>query len=124
MDRVLVGIITLYREFPVTGSRVSLTTYSMILDRNPDEQPEASDYLVTLLRDPTASHLLETMVSRCPDPAFTILWTTYFVGKLARLATHPVANFVVAKAAERLNAAQLQAALGELENSWNKVIGM
>ncbi|KAG0698851.1 armadillo-type protein [Suillus ampliporus] len=104
MDRVLVGIITLYH-------------------RNPDEQPEVSDYIVTLLRDPTSSHLLETMVSRCPDPAFTILWTTYFQGKLARLATHPVANFVVAKAAERLNPAQLKAALDELDTSWNKVIG-
>ncbi|KAG1739843.1 armadillo-type protein [Suillus paluster] len=92
-------------------------------DENCDEEPEASDYLVTLLRDPTSSHLLETMVSRCPDPAFTILWTTYFQGKLARLATHPVANFVVAKAAERLNPAQLEAALDELNTSWNKVIG-
>ncbi|KAG2148028.1 armadillo-type protein [Suillus clintonianus] len=103
MDRVLVGIITLCH-------------------RNPDEQLEASDYLVTLLRDPTSSHLLETMVSRCPDPAFTVLWATYFRGKLARLATHPVANFVVAKAAERLNPAQLKVALEELESSWSKVI--
>lgn len=104
MDHVLVGIIT-------------------HCHRNPDEQLEASDYLVTLLRDPTSSHLLETMVSRCPDPAFTILWATYFRGKLARLATHPVANFVVAKAAERLNPTQLKGALEELESSWNKVIG-
>ncbi|KAG1803393.1 armadillo-type protein [Suillus subaureus] len=104
MDHVLVGIIT-------------------ICYRDPDEQLEASDYLVTLLRDPTSSHLLETMVSRCPDPAFTILWATYFRGKLARLATHPVANFVVAKAADRLNPTQLKGALEELESSWNKVIG-
>jgi nucleolar protein 9 len=104
MDRVMVGIITLCH-------------------RNPDEQLEASDYLVTLLRDPTSSHLLETMVSRCPDSAFTVLWATYFRGKLARLATHPVANFVVAKAAERLNPTQLKDALEELESSWNKVIG-
>ncbi|KAG1780420.1 armadillo-type protein [Suillus placidus] len=104
MDHVLVGIIT-------------------ICHRNPDEQLEASDYLVTLLRDPTSSHLLETMVSRCPDPAFTILWATYFRGKLARLVTHPVANFVVAKAVERLNPTQLKGALEELESSWNKVIG-
>ncbi|KAG2053480.1 ARM repeat-containing protein [Suillus hirtellus] len=104
MDHVLVGIITLCH-------------------RKSDEQPEASDYLVTLLRDPTSSHLLETMVSRCPDPAFTILWATYFQGKLTRLATHPVANFVVAKAAERLNPTQLKGALEELESSWNKIIG-
>jgi nucleolar protein 9 len=52
-----------------------------------------------------------------------ILWTIYFRGKLTRLASHPVANFVVAKAAERLNSAQLKAALEELESSWNKLIG-
>jgi nucleolar protein 9 len=63
------------------------------------------------------------MVSRCPNPAFTILWTIYFRGKLTRLASHPVANFVVAKAAERLNSAQLKAALEELESSWTKLIG-
>ena len=124
MDRVMVGTITLCREFRVTTPLVSFIIYCMLLDRNLGEQPEASDYLVTLLRDPTASHLLETIVSRCSDPAFAILWTTYFLGKLARLATHPVANFVVAKAAERFNAAQLKAALEELENSWNKIIGM
>lgn len=107
-----------------TLPRASLFTFCTLLDENSDEQLEASDYLVTLLRDPTASHLLETMVSRCPDPAFNILWMTYFRGKLARLATHPVANFVVAKAAERLNPAQLKAALEELESSWNKIIGM
>ncbi|KAF9246872.1 armadillo-type protein [Melanogaster broomeanus] len=84
MDRVLVGMITAYQEDPHTS-------------------PEASDYLVTLLRDPTSSHLLETLA------------------KLARLALHPVANFVVAKAVERLDSNQLGDALQELESSWSKV---
>lgn len=83
---------------------------------------EASDYLNTLLRDPTSSHLLETIVSRSPDNAFAVLWSTYFQGKLARLALHPVANFVLAKALERVSADQLSAACGELQASWGKMI--
>ncbi|KAF9224354.1 ARM repeat-containing protein [Gyrodon lividus] len=102
VDRVLVGMITAYHE-------------------DPDTLPEASDYLVTLLRDPTSSHLLETLVSRCPGQAFNLLWPTYFRGKLARLAFHPVANFVVAKAVERLDSSQLGDALEELESSWSKM---
>lgn len=83
---------------------------------------EPSDYLNILLRDPTSSHLLETVVSRSPDNGFVVLWSTYFQGKLARLALHPVANFVVAKALERVSADQLAAACGELEGNWSKMI--
>lgn len=85
---------------------------------------EPSDYLNILLRDPTSSHLLETVVSRSPDNGFVVLWSTYFQGKLARLALHPVANFVVAKALERVSADQLAAACGELEGNWSKMISM
>jgi nucleolar protein 9 len=83
---------------------------------------EPSDYLNTLLRDPTSSHLLETIVLRSPDDAFAVLWSTYFRGKLARLAGHPVANFVLAKAMERVSADQLSEACVELEGSWSKMI--
>ncbi|KAF8845591.1 ARM repeat-containing protein [Paxillus ammoniavirescens] len=102
MDRVLVGMITAYHN-------------------DPDISPEASDYLVTLLRDPTSSHLLETLVSRCPGRAFNLIWQTYFRDKLARLAFHPVANFVVAKAVERLDSTQLGDALEELKSSLSKM---
>ncbi|KAI6033881.1 armadillo-type protein [Pisolithus microcarpus] len=103
MDRVLVGM--------VTSSQMATDTL-----------PEPSDFLVTLLRDPTSSHLLETLVSRCPDHVFVQLWSTYFQGKLQRLALHPVANFVVSKAVERLDSNQLKHALEELSSSWNKAI--
>lgn len=83
---------------------------------------EPSDYLNTLLRDPTSSHLLETIVLRSPDDAFAVLWSTYFKEKLGRLAGHPVANFVLAKALERVSADQLSEACTELEGSWNKMI--
>ncbi|KAF5388249.1 hypothetical protein D9615_000027 [Tricholomella constricta] len=103
MDRVTVGIVTACRN-----------------DVNPTVEP--SDYLNTLLRDPTSSHLLETIVSRSPDDVFVILWTTYFKGKLVRLAMHPVANFVLAKALERVSVEQLSEAYTELDGSWSKMI--
>ncbi|KAG6375080.1 hypothetical protein JVT61DRAFT_3865 [Boletus reticuloceps] len=103
MDRVLVGMITTYLEEPTASI-------------------EPSDYVVTLLRDPTSSHLLETLVSRCPEEVFHMLWSTYFDGKLARLALHPVANFVVAKAVERQDSEQLGNTLEELKSSWSKLI--
>lgn len=77
---------------------------------------------MTLLRDPTASHLLETLVCKSPNRVFDIMWQTYFSGKLAKLAIHPVANFVVAKAFERLNAEQLDAALKEVQGVAGKIV--
>lgn len=94
----------------------------LTVDEDSTTSIEPSDYLVTLLRDPTSSHLLETLVSRCPDQVFNILWSTYFEGKVARLALHPVANFVVAKAVERQNSTQLGDTLEELKSSWSKLI--
>jgi nucleolar protein 9 len=91
-------------------------------DEDPAGIPEQSDYLSTLFRDPTSSHLLETVVTRAPDRAFVILWSTYFQGKLARLSAHPVANFVVARAMERVNTSQLESACEELRESWGKII--
>ncbi|KAF6741754.1 armadillo-type protein [Ephemerocybe angulata] len=102
MDRVTAGLISSYK--------------------NGEETPESSDYVGTLLRDPTSSHLLETMVSRSPPKAFDLIWSIYFKGKLARLAAHPVANFVVAKAIERLSQDQLAATSGELDEVWHKMI--
>ena len=83
---------------------------------------EESDYVGTLLRDPNSSRLLEIITTRCPDDAFDALWQTYFKGKLPRLAAHPAANFVVAKAIERLSEDQLSKACDELENTWSRVI--
>ena len=83
--------------------------------------PEPSDYLTTLLRDPTSSHLLETLVSRSPLAVFSTIWSLYFDRNLARLAAHPVANFVVARTIERLDKAQLEDALHRLEDFWGKL---
>ncbi|KAH9831022.1 ARM repeat-containing protein [Rhodofomes roseus] len=98
------------------GSLMDSALVGMIssLKQNPDAEHEPSDYLNTLLRDPTASHLLETLARRAPTPVFAVLWATYFAGKLARLAVHPVANFVVQKAVARLSGGELGRASAEL----------
>ena len=120
MDRVLVGLITAIREYHRRCSFINVLKSST--DDDPDAEVPESDYLMTLLRDPTASHLLETLVRRSPDRVFDILWQTYFASKLPRLAVHPVANFVVAKAFERLNADQLAAAVQELQSVAGKIV--
>ncbi|KIK65684.1 hypothetical protein GYMLUDRAFT_258395 [Collybiopsis luxurians FD-317 M1] len=103
MDRVTVGII------------------SASLDPSA-KSIEPSDYLGTLFRDPTSSHLLETIISRASHAAFELIWNAYLKGKLPRLAIHPVGNFVVAKALERANATHLADAYGELGDTWVKMI--
>jgi len=85
--------------------------------------PEPSDYLQTLLRDTTSSHLLETIFARSPLDAFNSLWSLYLKGKLSRLSVHPIANFVVAKALERVDEMQLFDACQELKHVWPNVIG-
>lgn len=96
----------------------------VLLDDDPKAKPELSDYVGTLLRDPTSSHLLESLVSNSPDAVFDVIWTNYFVGKLPRLTIHPVANFVVAKAFRRLNPTQFEEACQEIENVLSKVVGV
>ena len=81
-----------------------------------------SDYLGTLIRDPNASHLLELVVSHSPPCVFNVIWKLYFEGKLTRLAVHPVANFVVSKALERVSEKQLLRTLEELDGVWEKFI--
>ncbi len=122
MDHVLAGLITLLREYSDYISPSGMHIETRIADTNPEETAPESEYLMTLLRDPTSSHLLETLVSRSPERVFDSLWRTYFVGKLSRLAVHPVANFVVAKAFERVSAEQLDAAAQEMQGVSGKIV--
>lgn len=122
MDHALVGMITAIRKHTRQSLETHRTSDIYWIDENPDAEVPESDYLMTLLRDPTASHLLETLVRRSPDRVFDIMWRTYFTGKLAKLAVHPVANFVVAKAFERLNAEQLDAAVDEVKDVATKIV--
>ncbi len=52
-----------------------------------------------------------------------MLWMlTIESGRLGKLAAHPVANFPVARAFERLDEDQFQAALSEMEGTWSKLL--
>ncbi|KAG7446006.1 ARM repeat-containing protein [Guyanagaster necrorhizus] len=98
MDRVLVGMVGQTSD----SSTPLLTT--------------ESDYIHTLLRDATSSHLLETVVTQAPQPVFDILWNTYLCPNngIERLATHAVSNYVLARAVSRANTEQL----GVLGTKW------
>lgn len=83
---------------------------------------EPSDFVVTLLRDAASSHLLETVITRCSDHVFAVLWTSYFSSNLPKLAIHPVANFVVSRAVGRVSPIQLREAFEQLASSWDKLL--
>ena len=68
-----------------------------------------------------SSHLLETLVLRCPGSIFDIIWSTYLERSLRKLAMRPVANFVIAKALERAGLEQLTYTLGELRDALRKL---
>lgn len=61
-------------------------------------------------------------MERCPADVFDVIWKTYLEGKLARLTIHPVANFVVAKALDRVSESQLSRILEELDGVWGKLV--
>ncbi|KAK0206001.1 armadillo-type protein [Desarmillaria ectypa] len=98
MDRVLVGMV---------GQTLKSST--------PPPTTE-SDYIHTLLRDATSSHLLETIVTQAPQLVFDVLWNTYLCPEngVERLATHAVSNYVLARAVGRANTKQL----GVLGTKW------
>lgn len=120
MDHALVGLISVIRKFAYSHNHPRAER--VVTDADPKADVPESDYLTTLLRDPTASHMLETLVQKSPDRAFNVLWRTYFLGKLSKLSVHPVANFVVAKAVERLDVEQLRSAVEEIHNVGGKIV--
>ncbi|KAJ1308926.1 hypothetical protein OPQ81_004611 [Rhizoctonia solani] len=99
----------------IPGSLIDSVLMGTISSLARGDEPQQSDYVETLLRDPTASHLFEALVRHAPPKAFQALWKLYFKSKLGRLCSHPVANFVVSKAIMRLDSAGLLEALQEIE---------
>jgi nucleolar protein 9 len=86
------------------------------------EIPE-SDYIGTLLRDQTASHVLQIVIKHAPPYAFHGVWRTYFIGNLTKLAVHPIANFIVAEAVGRIDKDELDGALSEVGKKLGKAVG-
>ena len=64
---------------------------------------------------------METLVLRSPPSAFNAIWLS-FVGTLSRLAMHPVANFVLAKAVRRCSSTQLRDACAEILEVAEKLV--
>lgn len=74
---------------------------------------ETQPFLLTLQSSPTGTRLFETLLRVSPPNVFSALWTTYFVGKIGKLAAHPFANFVVAKGVSRLDQLGLENVIRE-----------
>lgn len=103
MDRILMGLVTQ-------------------LDQSPSIPLPRSDYIETLLRDPTSSHLVEALLLHAPQRIFAAIWATYVQGRVAKLATHPVSNYVVAKGIERLDGEGLAEVVKEMGSAFGRTI--
>jgi nucleolar protein 9 len=123
-DSILMGAITDHRKCSITHQGgTNSYQLSHFVDASPPIETPESDYIGTLLRDQTASHVLQTVIKHAPPYAFHHAWQTYFVGKLAKLADHPIANFVVTEAIGRLDEAELGGALSEVGRKLGKAVG-
>lgn len=91
-------------------------------DGSPSVELAREDYIETLLRDPTSSHLVEVLLSHSPPRVFRAVWSIYFHGRLSKLATHPVANYVVAKAVARLDGDELGDVMEEMKGAFGRTV--
>lgn len=94
------------------GSLLDIITEG--LASNPKDR-EQKPYLSSLLVSPTGTRLFEAVLSVSPKAVYKALWKTYFRKKLGKLASHPYANFVVAKGVSRLSADGLKEAIAEVQ---------
>ncbi len=85
-------------------------------------QNPSSDFVRTLIRDETASHLLEAIIESCSVATRYAIWKEYFAGHLNKLALHPVANFLVARFLRHHSARHLSDALHELVAIFPKLV--
>ena len=105
---------------PLLSDPVSAPVLHLIIPHAP--APALADRILALpptivetaLRDSVASHVLEAAAAHASAPAFCSFYDAFLAAKLATLSSHPVAHFVVARAAERLEGAQLAAAVDEV----------
>jgi len=78
-------------------------------------EPTSHDFLPSLLRDTTGSHLLQTILLFAPTKILNAIWKTYFVGKIGKLSIHPIGNYVVSSGIKRLDVEGIKEVMGELE---------
>lgn len=100
------------------GSLFDVLTEGMVTHICSNNQSvfEARPYLLSLITSQTGTRLSESILSLAPKKVFDAIWSTYFVGKLSKLAGHPYANFVVAKGVSRLE-------LGDIGKLIEEVLG-
>ncbi|KAH9810361.1 armadillo-type protein [Melampsora americana] len=72
-----------------------------------------SEFVETCLRDTTASHVMECIISRLSPNCFSQFYSTYFLHRMGMLSNHPVTNFLTAKVVSRLDSDQFLPALQE-----------
>lgn len=84
---------------------------------SPDEKPLAKQYIPSLLVSQAGTHMLEGILASAPQNVFDAIWELYFVGKLGRLAGHPMGNYVVAKGVGRLDVGGLERAVREVQTN-------
>jgi nucleolar protein 9 len=82
-----------------------------------DEKPLAKQYIPSLLVSQAGTHMLEAILAHSPPSVFEAVWELYFVGKLGRLAGHPMGNYVVAKGVGRLDVGGLEGAVKEVQGN-------
>ncbi|WVF70512.1 hypothetical protein IAT40_005302 [Kwoniella sp. CBS 6097] len=106
-------------EAEVDGSLFDILTEGLIthLHKTPETPLETQPYLLSLLASQTGTRLFESLLVLSPQPIFNALWSTYFEKKLGKLAGHPYANFVVAKAVARLDSKAIEDLVAEVKGA-------
>jgi nucleolar protein 9 len=55
------------------------------------------------------------MLTFAPLSIFNAMWELYFQGKIGKMASHPIANFVVASGVKRLDEDGIKNVIAELD---------
>ncbi|KEI41361.1 uncharacterized protein L969DRAFT_85139 [Mixia osmundae IAM 14324] len=107
-----------------TGERASWADRLLndAISETDEKRLSGDDFLETLLRSQPASPLLETLLFVVPAPVFDAMWSSIFSDRFVKLAHHPVANFVTAKAVNRVNEQQWLEAVTALSESADSAI--
>lgn len=103
-----------------------------LISSQEEELGERLDHLETLLRDPVGTHVLETLLKSVPKNIHSRFWRLYLKGRVIKLGTHPVANFVVASGIKRLGSdpsesneeedSDLLEAISEVKSAGDKLV--
>jgi nucleolar protein 9 len=100
------------------SSRVTIESadaYIFFTASSSPPEPKADDFFPSLFRDTTGSHLAQAILTTASEKIFDILWRLHLVGKIGKLATHPIANFVVSTGVKRSTEEQMQRVIDELK---------